>query len=90
MSLTIFLAICILGLDFLIYVLFHWTFGDKRKAISRQLAEHKAAYDVVSARPFLVTSQSTTARTATSRLDSRWSAGSAGTARLTLASQSHG
>jgi hypothetical protein len=29
-SLTVFLAICILGCDFMIYVLFHWLFGEKR------------------------------------------------------------
>jgi hypothetical protein len=33
MSLNIFLMICILGIDFMIYVLFQWIFGDKRKAL---------------------------------------------------------
>ena len=83
MSLTIFLALCILGVDFLIYVLFHWTFGDKRKAISRQLAEHKAAFQEPSARPFLVAS-----RRIASGTQSHWSARTTGTPQLTLASQS--
>jgi hypothetical protein len=84
MSLTIFLALCILGVDFLIYVLLHWTFGDKRKAISRQLAEHKASFQESSARPFLVAS-----RRAARGLPSHWSAGtSRSRPQLTLASQS--
>lgn len=33
MSLAIFLTLCILGIDFLAYVLFQWTFGDKRRAL---------------------------------------------------------
>jgi hypothetical protein len=31
MSLTVFLAICILGCDFLLYVLFQWVYGEKRR-----------------------------------------------------------
>jgi hypothetical protein len=30
MSLTAFLALAILGCDFLLYVLFQWTYGEKR------------------------------------------------------------
>ena len=41
MSLTVFLALCILGIDFLIYALFQWTYGEKRGALARQLAAHK-------------------------------------------------
>jgi len=40
MSLTVFLAICILGCDVLIYFLYEWAFGEserirKRRAVSR-------------------------------------------------------
>jgi len=31
MSITVFLAFCILGCDFLLYVLFQWTYGEKRR-----------------------------------------------------------
>jgi hypothetical protein len=57
MSLAIFLAICIVGVDFLIYVLFQWTFGDKRRAIARKLAAHREAAQIQTPappRPFLV------------------------------------
>ncbi len=59
MSLAIFLAICIVGVDFLIYVLFQWTFGDKRRAIARKLAAHRGATQTQTPtpsepRPFLV------------------------------------
>ncbi len=56
MSLAIFLAICIVGVDFLIYVLFQWTFGDKRRAIARKLAAHREATQTQTPprRPFLV------------------------------------
>jgi hypothetical protein len=43
MSVTVFLAFCILGLDFLIYVLFQWIYGEKRRAFARQVAARKRA-----------------------------------------------
>jgi|SRR5215469_10815312 len=36
MTLKLFLAICILGLDVLIYVLFHWTLGEKGRTSRRR------------------------------------------------------
>jgi hypothetical protein len=54
MSLTVFPALCILGLDFMIYALFQWTYGDKRNALARQLAAHKNALKKQSPRPVLV------------------------------------
>jgi hypothetical protein len=54
MSLTVFLALCVLGLDFMIYALFQWTYGDKRNAVARQLAVHKNALKEQSRRPVLV------------------------------------
>jgi hypothetical protein len=38
MSLTMFLALCVLGLDFMIYALFQWTYGDKRRALARPIS----------------------------------------------------
>jgi len=54
MSLTVFLALCVLGVDFMIYTLFQWTYGDKRSALARQLALHKSALKEQSPRPVLV------------------------------------
>jgi hypothetical protein len=36
MSFTVFLAISILGCDFLLYVLFQWVYGEKRRKVSRR------------------------------------------------------
>ena len=36
MSLTVFLAICILGCDFLLYFLFQLVYGEKRRKVSRR------------------------------------------------------
>jgi hypothetical protein len=57
MSLNIFLIICILGIDFMIYVLFQWIFGDKRKTIARQVALTRQTLSEQSLRPYLVASQ---------------------------------
>jgi hypothetical protein len=54
MSLTIFLALCILGVDFLIYVLFQWTFGDKRRAMAKKLEQHRNSMQEQAPRPFVV------------------------------------
>lgn len=61
MSLAIFLAVCIVGLDFLIYVFFQWTFADKRRATARKLAAYRQAAQTQNQtqthtppRPFLV------------------------------------
>jgi hypothetical protein len=43
MSVTAFLAFCILGLDFMIYALFQWIYGEKRRAFARQVAARKRA-----------------------------------------------
>ncbi|HYL86525.1 MAG TPA: hypothetical protein VE263_20035 [Candidatus Angelobacter sp.] len=53
MSLTVFLALCILGIDFMIYAFFQWTYGDKRRAQARQLAALKTAYQNQSRRPYV-------------------------------------
>jgi hypothetical protein len=38
MSLTVFLAFCILGCDFLLYVLFQWVYGEKHRKHARRVA----------------------------------------------------
>jgi hypothetical protein len=38
MSVTIFLAICILGCDFLLYVLYQWIYGEKHRKHARRAA----------------------------------------------------
>ena len=41
MSLTVFLAFCILGCDFLLYVLFQWIYGEKHKNHARRVAARR-------------------------------------------------
>jgi hypothetical protein len=43
MSLTVFLAICILGCDLLLYILFQWVYGEKYRERSRRLAVRRKA-----------------------------------------------
>jgi hypothetical protein len=43
MSLTVFLALCVLGLDFMIYVLFKLLYGDRRSVIARRVAAQREA-----------------------------------------------
>jgi hypothetical protein len=54
MSLTIFLALCILGIDFMIYALFQWIYGEKRRAFARQIAARNRARKDQSDSPFLM------------------------------------
>lgn len=49
MSLTIFLALCILGLDFMIYVLFKLLYGDRRSVIARRVAKQRKAAQAAAA-----------------------------------------
>ena len=57
MSATVFLAICILGCDFLLYFLFQWTYGEKRRGLSRRSRARKGAANQPDARPFLISSR---------------------------------
>ena len=57
MSLDVFLVFCILGVAFMMYALFQWTYGDKRRAHGRQLPARKNALMNQSGRAFLVSSQ---------------------------------
>jgi len=38
MSITVFLAFCILGCDFLLYVLFQWIYGEKHRKHAHRVA----------------------------------------------------
>ena len=41
MSITVFLAFCILGCDFLLYALYQWIYGEKRRNRPRRSAPHR-------------------------------------------------
>jgi len=45
MSLGIFLALCIIGADLLIYFLFQWMYGEKRSAIGKKIAAQRQAME---------------------------------------------
>jgi hypothetical protein len=51
MSQTVFLVLSILGMDFLLYVLFQWTYGDRRRRIARKVKTFR------NEQPFLVRSK---------------------------------
>jgi hypothetical protein len=57
MPFSIFVALSILGLDFMIYVLFKLLYGDRRSAIARQVAEQRKALGEPTPRPFLISSR---------------------------------
>jgi len=58
MSATVFLAFCILGCDFLLYVLYQFTYGEKRRGLSRRSKATKhAPMNQPDARPFLIASR---------------------------------
>jgi hypothetical protein len=49
MSLTVFLAICVLGLDFMIFVLFQWLYGEKnRNRVRRSSARRQTTHSQTS------------------------------------------
>jgi|SRR5580693_2048091 hypothetical protein len=61
MSATLFLALCILGCDFLLYFLFQWTYGEKRRGLSRKSRAPMSPMNQPDARPFLVASRKSAA-----------------------------
>jgi len=54
MSVTLFLAFCILACDFLLYVLFQWTYGERRRGLSGSSKARKTAMEQPDPRPFLI------------------------------------
>jgi hypothetical protein len=59
MSATLFLAFCILGCDFLLYFLFQWTYGEKRRGLSRRPRTPMSPMNQPDPRPFLIASRKT-------------------------------
>ena len=59
MSLTVFLALCVLGLDFMIYVLFKLLYGDRRSVIARRVAAQREAARAEASGLFLVPARKT-------------------------------
>jgi hypothetical protein len=57
MPLNVFFTLCILGIDFMVYVLFQWTYGDKRRKIARKITAIRNSPEPLPSRPFLVTSK---------------------------------
>jgi hypothetical protein len=56
MSLYVFAAICVVGVDFLIYFLFQWMYGDARRTLEKKLEAQRNAMRAEVARPFVVQS----------------------------------
>jgi hypothetical protein len=50
MSLTVILAFCILGCDFLLYVLFQWIYGEKHRNHARRAAARRQRRRTLSAK----------------------------------------
>lgn len=57
MSATLFLAFCILGCDLLLYFLYQWTYGERRRGLARRSRAPKTSMNQPDARPFLVASR---------------------------------
>jgi hypothetical protein len=57
MSLGVFFALCIAGMDFLLYFLLRWLYGDKRAEIAKKVAAERRAMALDQARPFVVYSR---------------------------------
>jgi hypothetical protein len=71
MSLTVFITIAVLACDFLIYALFQWTFGEKRRLRKRKRGSPKTAklkaIEIGILRPYEVPSQEQSGRRQTER-----------------------
>jgi hypothetical protein len=59
MSFNVFVTVCILGLDFMIYVLFKLIYGDRRSLIARRVAEQRKAAQAEASGLFLVPAKKT-------------------------------
>jgi hypothetical protein len=69
MSLTVFLAICVLGLDFMIFVLFQWLYGEKNRNRFRRSATRRHAAH--SQTPLYYVSSRSNSQRSTARADWR-------------------
>ncbi len=59
-SQVIFLALCIIGINFMVYVFFQWTYGDKPRVITSKWAAFRRGSRAELSRPFLVVGGQTT------------------------------
>ena len=57
MSIYIFLSLCILGINFMLYMLFQWTYADKRRAMTRKTDVVRKMPKAQPARPFPIASE---------------------------------
>jgi hypothetical protein len=55
--LTLFLAICVLACDFMIFMFFQWTFREKYRSRARRVGGRKSAAKIGSPKPYLVSSR---------------------------------
>ena len=63
MSTTVFLAVCILGCDLLLYILYEWTYGERRRGLSRRTRSRKTMVERQNVEPFLAASRKRAAET---------------------------
>ena len=54
MTLGVFLVLCIVGMDVLIYFLFQWMYGEKQAEIAKKVAAQRRAIAQQDGGPFLV------------------------------------
>jgi hypothetical protein len=57
MSAILLLAMGILGCDFLLYFLYQWTYGEKRRGLARRSNVRRNIASQPDARPFLISSR---------------------------------
>ena len=51
MSFNLFLTFCVLGCDFLIYFLYEWAFGERRRTLMRRAASRQRAETLANPQP---------------------------------------
>ena len=51
MSLTFFITLCVLGCDFLIYFLYRWALGERRRTLMRKAASRQRAEALANPQP---------------------------------------
>ena len=56
MSLYVFVGLCVVGVDVLIYILLQWMYGDTRRALAKKLEAQRSAMSPQRSQPFVVAS----------------------------------
>jgi len=54
MSLRVSMAICILGCDFMLYVLFQWLYGEKHRKHVRKSRANNQPFSMQARRPYVI------------------------------------